>query len=318
MNKSLLLFVGMLFIGLQMLYAQGNPMFSTDESAPDSLENTPVEINLSDDGLIHTAVSSKPIQNANLFSRLMRMNTKLQKELRAAIAEKTHTMESDNQLSSILWILLISFLYGIAHSLGPGHNKVVVFSYFLTEKPKVKEGMLLGNLTAFIHAISGLLLAFAAYFILSGLSSHFDAAQASRYSMLFSFALIFIIGLILLLQNFGVFHQIHHAAKGSNKKSILMMAFAVGIVPCPGTMILVTFLLTFGFVKLSIFAALFMALGMGFTISIIAVITVLLKNRVLLLLKNDEYKVQKLQKVLSILGAIFIMIFGLLFFLGAW
>jgi ABC-type nickel/cobalt efflux system permease component RcnA len=95
------------------------------------------------------------------------------------------------------------------------------------------------------------------------------------------------------------------------------MALAVGIIPCPGTMILVSFLATLGHVKLSIFAALFMALGMGFTVSSIGIATIFMKQKILGVIKNDQSRMQRIQKRLSIIGSLLIILFGLMFFLGA-
>jgi len=158
------------------------------------------------------------------------------------------------------------------------------------------------------------------YLVKETLSSNFNAAQASHISMLFSFAMIFIIGAFLLRENLKSLKQTKdvNQMKETPKRSIIAMAFAVGIVPCPGTMILVTFLLTLGLTKLSIIAALFMALGMGFTISLIAIATVFAKSKIMHFFTNDDQKILKFQTSLSVMGAILIMAFGLLFFIGAW
>lgn len=321
MYKFVLIFFS-LFISVVAVKAQSNPMFSTEETSQDTMMSISLEEDIDEaDSSIQNVESVDTKQSKGLLSRFMHINSDFQKMLRSNIAEQSREMKKGNKLKSVLWILLIAFLYGIAHSLGPGHNKVVVFSYFLTDKPRIRDGLLLGNLTAFIHALSGLTVALAVFYLVkASLSSSFNAAQASHISMLFSFAMIFIIGAYLLWENLESLKQRKELSQTDEvpKKSILAMAFAVGIVPCPGTMILVTFLLTLGLTKLSIIAALFMALGMGFTISIIAIATALMKDKVLRFFINDDRKLMKLQAGLSLMGTVLIMTFGLIFFIGAW
>ena len=319
---KLILIVFSFFFGILAIQAQSNPMFSSEDASQDTM----MSISLDDGVEVNDSISQnvKQVdtkQGSGFLSRFMHINSDFQKMMRSNIAEQSREMKSGKQMKAVLWILLISFLYGIAHSLGPGHNKVVVFSYFLTKKPRIRDGLLLGNLTAFIHALSGLTLALTVFYLVKEtLSSHFNAGQASHISMLFSFAVIFIIGVFLLWENLKPTKQSRDDNSDSEppKKSIIAMAFAVGIVPCPGTMILVTFLLTLGLTKLSIIAALFMALGMGFTISLIAVATALFRDKVLQLFTNDDQKILRFQHGLSIIGALLIMTFGLIFFLGAW
>jgi len=317
-----ILIVFSLFVVVLGAQGQSNPMFSTEEVNQDTMISISLDEDVNEeDSVIQNVKSVDTKQSNGLLSRFMHINSDFQKMLRSHIAEQSREMKKGNQLKSVLWILLIAFLYGIAHSLGPGHNKVVVFSYFLTEKPRIRDGLLLGNLTAFIHALSGLTLALTVFYLVKEtLSSNFNAAQASHISMLFSFAMIFIIGAFLLWENLKSLKQAKdvNQMKEAPKRSIIAMAFAVGIVPCPGTMILVTFLLTLGLTKLSIIAALFMALGMGFTISLIAIATVFAKSKIMHFFTNDDQKILKFQTSLSVMGAILIMAFGLLFFIGAW
>lgn len=313
----LLMIVGSFVYG----YSQGNPLFSTDDTPVDTL----IELDLDSQEDTAVCVSNENIQlidrdksSVKPLSRFLKYNTAFQKWLRADIAERSKQMREGKTLSAIIWILLISFLYGVAHSLGPGHNKVVVFSYFLSERPKIRDGILMGNIAAFVHALSGMIAAFIILFVINkAISSSFDQSQAMRISMLFSFGLISVIGVILLLGHLKLKNEMSlNNADSTSKKSIISMALAVGIIPCPGTMILVSFLATIGFVKLAVFAAFFMALGMGFTVSSIGIASIFMKQRLFRFMKNDQQKLQHFQWYLSIAGSLLIIIFGIIFFLG--
>lgn len=318
--KYFIVFALVTLLGISSVLGQGNPMFSTEETPSDSM----ISISLDEDLEAADTIQTKPVmmeseEHGGFFKSLLRMNADYQKMLRSNIADRGKAIDSDGGIMAVSWILLISFLYGIIHSLGPGHNKVVVFSYFLTQKPKIRDGILMGNITAFIHALSGLTVALMIFYVIKETTTYsFDQSQVGRWTMVFSFGFIIIIGLFLLV---GYLKDYFKGAqsldeKASSKKSILAMAFSVGIIPCPGTMILTSFLLTLGFVKLSVFAALFMALGMGFTISMIALLSVLIKKQLLRFLKNDQQVVTKFQLGISIFGSLLIIFIGVVFLLG--
>ena len=319
--RTLLIFT-VINVSTSLVFGQGNPLFSNDETTEDTIINIDLDVE-NDTNTIQTNDHIQKIEgktaSSNIFSKFLNSNSKYQKKLRSIISEKSHQLETTNNYWAIAWVLLISFLYGLAHSLGPGHNKVVVFSYFLSEKPKIKDGIIMGNLAAFVHALSGMTAAFVILFVVNeATSARFDQSQAMRLSMLFSFGLITIIGLFLLIEHLKTRKGTDFKSSNStSQKSIISMALAVGIIPCPGTMILVSFLATMGFIKLSIFAALFMALGMGFTVSSIGIATIFMKQKILGIIKNDQSQMQRIQKHLSIIGSLLIILFGLIFFLGA-
>jgi ABC-type nickel/cobalt efflux system permease component RcnA len=321
--KTLAIFLG-LFLGLWFSgFGQGNPLFSTEETSEDTMIDIPLDTNIQQEDTTQVKsqiTKTKTNNKESILSHFLHKNSKIQKQLRSYIAKQSRLIKKGESISAIIWILLISFLYGIAHSLGPGHNKVVIFSYFIAEKPKIRDGIILGNLAAFIHALSGLIAAFVILFaIKESTSSSFDQSQATRISMLLSFGMIIIVGLFLLIGNLKNTKSkaIPLETTNNSKRGILSMALAIGIVPCPGTMILVSFLATIGLVKISIFAAFFMAAGMGFTISLIGIVTLLLKKSILGLLKNDQEKMRLVQLTLSISGSILIILIGTIFFLGA-
>jgi ABC-type nickel/cobalt efflux system permease component RcnA len=231
-------------------FGQGNPLFSNEETGVDSM----IEITLDTIRDVNEIPTDTLVSIDSNSRGLLLRNTKIQKEIREYIAQLSHRLKDEGDGLAIFWILLFSFLYGIAHSLGPGHNKVVVFSYFLSEKPKIKDGIIMGNLAAFIHALSGLTVALVILFVIKETtSSTFDQSELTHISMLISFGMIVFIGGFMLYHNITNYRIKSHDIVSKPSLKVLPMAFAVGIIPCPGTIILVTFLATMGFLKLSIF-----------------------------------------------------------------
>jgi len=78
-----------------------------------------------------------------------------QHQLNEKLTEHVKRLKANKTWDTLLPLILISFLYGIIHAAGPGHGKVVVFSYFFSHRSSVKKGLLLGNLISLFHAASG-------------------------------------------------------------------------------------------------------------------------------------------------------------------
>jgi nickel/cobalt transporter (NicO) family protein len=75
-------------------------------------------------------------------------------------------------------LLLLSFLYGVVHAIGPGHGKAVVSSYLLATRQTLRNGILLAFVAAFAQALGAILLIFVASTILHMTSVSLTQATA--------------------------------------------------------------------------------------------------------------------------------------------
>ena len=60
---------------------------------------------------------------------------------------------------AFLFALLIAFLYGVLHTLGPGHGKAVIVSYFVGEGGSLRRGLWMGVRIAVLHVLAAVALA---------------------------------------------------------------------------------------------------------------------------------------------------------------
>lgn len=61
------------------------------------------------------------------------------------------------------WLLVgVSFLYGVIHSIGPGHGKFVLSSYSLTHNPKFKRLVVLGLTISLLQGVTAVVVAWLA------------------------------------------------------------------------------------------------------------------------------------------------------------
>jgi nickel/cobalt transporter (NicO) family protein len=63
-------------------------------------------------------------------------------------------------------LLLLSFLYGVIHAIGPGHGKAVVSSYLLATRQTLRNGVLLAFVAAVAQALGAIVLIFVAVMVL--------------------------------------------------------------------------------------------------------------------------------------------------------
>ena len=103
---------------------------------------------------------------------------------------------------SKLWLMVgLSFAYGIFHAAGPGHGKAVISSYMLANEVALKRGILLSFVSAFLQALTAIVVMTLAFLVLRGTSV--SMTDATWFLEVASYALITAFGAWLLWQKAG-------------------------------------------------------------------------------------------------------------------
>ena len=247
-----------------------------------------------------------------------------QQELNTRLTERVKILKEDKSFNNLLPLILISFLYGIAHAAGPGHGKVVVFSYFISQRANIKKGMLLGFLISVFHAVSGIVIVLSLYYIIrTTYLASFE--NISRHIKIISYGLVFLVGLFLFINS--LFNITDRLFKNNKKntgtesnvenKNLLPIALAVGIVPCPGVVIIMLFALSFNLLTIGLGMSLLMALGMAVTIMIAGLISILGRAGLVKSTTGRQRVQRYIKKGLTVLGSLLITLFGGTLLLGA-
>jgi ABC-type uncharacterized transport system substrate-binding protein len=73
---------------------------------------------------------------------------------------KKYLLDIQNGEDKFAFVLLLmaSFIYGVIHSIGPGHGKALAFSYFSSFKSSYFEAFIISLATAFVHILGELCL----------------------------------------------------------------------------------------------------------------------------------------------------------------
>jgi ABC-type nickel/cobalt efflux system permease component RcnA len=242
----------------------------------------------------------------------------------------------------------LSFAYGVFHAAGPGHGKAVISSYMLANELELKRGVLLSFLSSILQGIVAILLVGAAYLFLRGTTvSMTDATRALEIG---SYALIALFGAWLLYKKLRpapvrpastlgisaveVHGHRHHAGevcatcghahapdpsllKGDRfaLREAWSAIVAVGLRPCSGALIVLSFALLNGLYLGGMLAVLAMSIGTAITVSILATLAVTAKGAAVRFAGNGS-AAQRVGTAIEIGGAALVMVLGLLL-LGA-
>jgi nickel/cobalt exporter len=263
-------------------------------------------------GLHYPAFVRRFIQKIGALQR--KMNKRM-----TALGREIKTGENPH---AIFILIALAFAYGVIHAIGPGHGKTVSGSYFLSRRATMKKGILLGFLIAVIHAVSAVTVVLVLYFILKkGIGTSME--HYSRAVKIASAGAIMLIGAFLLVRrvirkNGEEEERENH---DSHDRSLLLIAFAVGIVPCPGAVLILLFSMNMDIILYGIILAFVMSVGMALTISVTCCAVIVAKKGILGSwgdggsgIKRDARRIGLYS--VEILGAVIVVLFGVFLLAG--
>ena len=241
----------------------------------------------------------------------------------------------EGSAQAVLLAVLLPFGYGALHTLGPGHGKAVVVSYFVGTGGSLRRGLTMGGRIAVFHVASAIVVVFL--FDLAVRQATGVAPSDYRMIRLFSYALIVAIGAVMLWQAIramrqatpdAVSHEHHrhhadhahgacaachaHEARGGGG----WIAAAVGVVPCTGALIVMLFGLANGLIWPAILMVVAISAGMAVAMAGIGVFTLWGRGWAERPLATDPRRQQRFANGTRLAGASFVFGLGLLL-LGA-
>ena len=246
---------------------------------------------------------------------------------------KTMTSIRDRKSSGPLWTgLLVAFLYGLVHTLGPGHGKAVVISYFVGEGGSLMKGVGMGTKIAIFHVLSAIIVVWITDFVVRQATG--VAPSDYRTVKLVSYAAIAGIGAWMLWKALRVpkhthshanedeDHHHHHegcdaCAAAINPKGMSgWLALAVGSVPCTGALLVLLFGMANDLLMPAIFMVVAIPVGMAVAMSGIGILA-LLGRRVVDQRMSSE-KSERFARKARVFGAAAVLLIGCGLFCLTW
>ncbi len=271
-----------------------------------------------------------------------------QRSFYGAMSLSIRQMKSQSPFAAALTLMLLSFGYGIFHAAGPGHGKAVISAWLLATENELRRGILIAFMSAVVQALTAIAIVSALLVFVTAVGT--TARNVAGFLESASYGLVALMGAYLVWTAFrplrhaeaqhahdhGHHHHDHdhhhrhdadcacaHVPKARQVKGewsltkALSLAFAVGIRPCSGALLVLIFANTLGLYWAGITSTLVMALGTAITVSIIAAIAVYSKKLALSLARRDDTWLGHAAFVLRLGGGLVIIALGGILFWGS-
>ena len=174
------------------------------------------------------------------------------------------------------WLAFLGFLpmgifFGAVHALTPGHSKAVLATYLAGSEARIARGLLVSLTLSFTHVTIAVLIAVLSLPLVS-----IALGSVGRAPLLedISRGLLGLIGPWMLWRALRHGHH-HHKHEG---EAVGVMA---GLIPCPLTLFVMTFAIARGVPAAGILFAGTMMIGVAITLSCVAILSILLRERLM-------------------------------------
>lgn len=291
MRRLLALLLLIVLVGTSISYGSQNPFLS---------------------GSAKEKTVQKKIKGPGVLHHVMDLIAKWQKQLKIKLTAFARDIRTNPRGKSFWLFLLVAFAYGVVHALGPGHGKTISCSYFLSRPGNIFQGLLMGNLVAFMHVFSAVVIVTAVYFILktSGMTK-FENLSATLQKL--SYLLLLLLGLCLASKSIfdlktGKDHTHAKDAQPADLKSLIVVSVATGLVPCPGAAIILSFAIILNIMVAGFIAMFCIALGMGVTTSSFDLLAITSRKTVLRFFDHHSRVYLFSHRILSLSGSLAIII----------
>ena len=298
--------------------------------------------------------SEPMITNTGMLPGLMSWINAKQQEFYRALTGSLKAMRNGD--GGLWILIGLSFAYGIFHAAGPGHGKAVISSYMLANEVALRRGVLLSFVSAMLQAVTALVLMGTAFLLLRGTSismtdaSRFLEVASYLLIMLFGAWLLWRKVPLLAFAGGGAAHSHHHhdhvhhhhdddhqhgpgevcstcghahapdpaqlTGKNLDWRTAWSAVAAVGLRPCSGALIVLTFAFLNGLWLGGVLSVFAMAIGTAITVSALATLAVTAKNWAMLL--SGEGRLGNIVHAgIEIGGALLVFLLGLALFSAA-
>ncbi len=280
--------------------------------------------------------------NSGLLGGLLGWINNQQQSFYRALSGAVKAMRDD---PAQLWALIgLSFAYGVFHAAGPGHGKAVISSYVIANEQTLRRGITISFMAALMQGAVAILIVGATYVALRG--TGISMTDATRSLEIASYALIAGFGGWLLFRKLrpkaryvddygphghhdtgpdGVCISCGHAhvpdpaqisAAKLEWREALSAVIAIGLRPCSGALIVLTFALLNGLYLGGFLSVTAMSIGTAITVSILATMAVLAKGTAIRIV-SSESAAARITSGIEIVGAGLVLAIGLVLLFAA-
>ena len=272
-----------------------------------------------------------------VWSEYLILVQSVQRDLHLSLSGALRDIEADG-FGASLALIGLSFLYGVFHAAGPGHGKIVISTYLLSHESQLRRGVILSFASAMVQGLTAIIIVTLAVWLLN-LSMRQTRGMANDVEVA-SFALITLMGLMIMAsrlwrlrkastadaQSSQHDHEHEHAhcdhAHGPSQsdldaalslRTFIGIVLSIGIRPCSGAVIVLLLAYSLDLGMVGLFAVLAMSLGTAITVSVLASMSVYLREaakRLLVMMPDGGTITGRIMDVVGLMGGVIIFAFG--------
>lgn len=237
-------------------------------------------------------------------------------------------------------LILVSFLYGVFHAIGPGHGKAVIVGYLGTQRnEQVAQGVKISFLASLLQALVAIVLVTGIAQLLN--LSLGSAKQYGKHLEMASYVLVVLLGTMVVFRAIlrlykqyslnSIKNPVHHhhsemAHSCSCQHSYVpeskqdarqrgLVVLSMGLRPCTGALVVLMYAYVVNVYAFGIAATLAMGVGTGLTVAILAFATIIFRNWLMKWLERDSGSERKrygyFGSGLMLLGGLLLLALGL-------
>lgn len=216
-------------------------------------------------------------------------------------------------------ITFFSLVYGIFHTLGPGHGKLIVVSFFLRDNTTRVDAFALSVIVSVIHSSAAIILAVLFQSILSSVKGMAQIKVQNGFT-LFSGLLILSLGVVYLIMHIkGTNNNLRvdiseHSEKADHLerwKRNFAVGLSIGIVPCPLSLTIMMLSIVYGIFWIGISSVISLTIAMVIILYILSIYTI--KSRDLVKHNKVEKEKKVFKTLLNYAGNTALIFLGLYF-----
>ncbi|UAB72945.1 nickel/cobalt transporter [Vibrio sp. SCSIO 43132] len=207
---------------------------------------------------------------------LLLKSIQLQRDFNGQLSDLLYDIQEEHQ-GALLSFSIISFIYGILHSLGPGHGKVVVSTYLVAKPTQVKTSLIITIVSSFVQALVAIGLVSILLWVykasMRDIHSKAESVMMVSYFCVLLFGLVMIVRSIRKIRNPSQCCHGHEPKFANDWKEVVGLILTIGLRPCTGAIMILLFANMVGVYWVGVLSALLMAAGTCLTTSTIAMLT---------------------------------------------
>jgi ABC-type nickel/cobalt efflux system permease component RcnA len=272
-----------------------------------------------------------------VWSEYLILVQSVQRDLHLSLSAALRDIEADG-FGASLALIGLSFLYGVFHAAGPGHGKIVISTYLLSHESQLRRGVILSFASAMVQGLTAIIIVTLAVWLLN-LSMRQTRGMANDVEVA-SFALITLMGLMIMASRLWRLrkaftadalsgqhkhdHEHEHCdhAHGPSQsdldaalslRTFIGIVLSIGIRPCSGAVIVLLLAYSLDLGMVGLFAVLAMSLGTAITVSVLAIMSVYLREaakRLLVMMPDSGTITRRIMDLVGLMGGLIIFVFG--------